>query len=399
MSDHAAKEVLPANLSDHRAVQAWRQLQPASPAPQQIEILKLKTKSAVYRLAGVGPGGSAVVAKRCRAATAAVERAIYDEFLAGLPLPVLGCYGFVPEPASDFGWLFVQDAGKHAYSPAHGQHRALAARWLGTIHRAQLAAEFQARLPDRGPGHYLQLLRSARTAMLEHVDNPVLFADEAALLRTVVAQCDLIEARWGELGKFFEGWPRTLVHGDFVIKNLKLRNGAADPALLVYDWEMAGWGVPATDLAQSLGTCASPDLETYCAVLNQETSLKSKAQGLKSSPSDAGRSVSDFRLQTPDFGPATIRDLRRLADYGRLLRLVDKIFWDAVSIGGNTREFLLRPVSTLKHYEPELTAALRVLDWKSPKPKAQRPKPEICGAAPDFRPATLASRQDRRPHD
>ena len=42
---------------------------------------------------------------------------------------------------------------------------------------------------------------------------------------------------------------------------------------------------------------------------------------------------------------------------------MDKIYWNAVSIGGNTREFLLRPVLTLKHYEPELTAALRALDW------------------------------------
>src|SRR5881628_3491796 len=81
VSDHASKEVLPANLEAHRAVKAWRQLQPKSPAPGQIEILKLKSKSAVYRLTGVGPDRSAVVAKRCPAATATVERAIYDEFL------------------------------------------------------------------------------------------------------------------------------------------------------------------------------------------------------------------------------------------------------------------------------------------------------------------------------
>lgn len=398
MSDHASKEVLPANLSDHRAVKAWRQLQPACPAPQQIEILKLKTKSAVYRLLGVGPSGSAVVAKRCRAATASVERAIYDEFLPGLPLPVLRCYGFVPEPASEFGWLFVQDAGRHAYSPASDEHRGLAGRWLGTIHRAQLSPDFQARLPDRGPAHYQQRLRSARAAILEHVDNPVLFAEEAALLRTVVSQCDVIEARWGELEKFFAGWSRGLVHGDFVIKNLKLRNGGAEPALLVYDWEMAGWGVPATDLAQSLGTCASPDLESYGAVLNQEPSLKPKVQSPKASSSDAGRSPADFRFQTPDFGLATVRDLRRLADYGNLLRLVDKVFWDTVSIGGDTREFLLRPVLTLKHYEPELADALRTLNWDSPKSKAQRQKSDLRGsdhgATPNFGPDALDSKKN-----
>ncbi len=335
MSDHASKEVLPANLRDHRAVKAWLQLQPGCPAPEQIEILKLKTKSAVYRLAGVGPNRSAVVAKRCKAATATVERAVYEELLGRLPLPALRCYGFVPEPAGVFGWLFLEDAGKHAYSPANDEHRALAGRWLGILHRTHLTAELRARLPDRGPGHYLQSLRSSRSAVLEHVDNPVLSADEMALLRTVVEQCDLIKAHWGELEKFFEGRPRALVHGDFVVKNLRLQNGAGDPALLVYDWEMAGWGVPATDLAQSLGRCASPDMDAYCSVLRQHD---------------------------PQIEP---RDFRRLADYGNLLRLVDKIFWDTVGIGGSTRDFLLRPVFALQNYEPQLTAALRALDWSA----------------------------------
>ena len=136
MSDHASKEVLPSNLQEHRAVKAWRQLQPEWFETDQIEILKLKSKSAVYRLSGVGPDRSTVVAKRCPAATATVERAIYDEFLASLPLPALRCYGFVPEPTSDVGWLFLEDAGKQAYSPDNGDHRALAGRWLGTVHRA-----------------------------------------------------------------------------------------------------------------------------------------------------------------------------------------------------------------------------------------------------------------------
>jgi thiamine kinase-like enzyme len=263
-----------------------------------------------------------------------VERAVYEEFLTRLPLPVLRCHGFLPEPAGDFGWLFLEDAGKQVYSPGNGEHRALAGRWLGAAHCAQLLPDLQARLPDRGPAHYLQLVRSARAALLEHVNNPVLSADEAALLRTVVVHFDVIEAQWEELEKFFEGQPRRLVHGDFVIKNLRLRSSATDSALLVYDWEMAGWGVPATDLAQSLGRCASPDLEAYCSVLRQD----------------------DPQIE--------VDDVRRLADYGYMLRLVDKIFWDTINIGGNTYEFLLRPVLSLRYYEPQLAAALHVLDWR-----------------------------------
>src|SRR5262249_22547089 len=153
-------------------------------------------------------------------ATAAVEQRIYNEFLGGVPLPALSCHGFVPETEGEFGWLFVEDAGQHAYSPASDEHRALAGRWLGAIHGAQLPPDFRARVPDRGPAHYLQLLRSARDVMVEHMDNPVLFADETARLRRIAAEYDVIEAHLEELEKFFESWPRAVVHGDFVIKNL-----------------------------------------------------------------------------------------------------------------------------------------------------------------------------------
>jgi hypothetical protein len=334
MPNHAAKEVLPANLHEHRAVKAWRKLQPAWFETDRIEILKLKTKSAVYRLSGVGPDGSAIIAKRCRTATAVVEQAIYDQFLTRLPLPALRCHGLVKEPESESCWLFVEDAGQQAYSPALEEHRALAGRWLGSVHRVSVSATLQALLPDRGPAHYLKLLRSARAVMLTLVASPVLTAHEVALLRTVIMRYRAIEARWDELEQFCGACPRTLVHGDFVIKNLRFQEGARAPALLVYDWEMAGWGVPATDLAQSLGRCASPDLEAYRSALRQNGS------------------------QTE------LGVLRRLANYGNLLRLVDKIFWDTVGIGGETRDFLLRPILALKNYEPQLATALRLLGWR-----------------------------------
>src|SRR6266487_3633994 len=81
-SKHANGEILPANLLDHRAVKAWRRIQPESFEPRNIEVLKLtKKKSAVYRLIGVGPNGSAVIAKRVRTETATVERTVYETVL------------------------------------------------------------------------------------------------------------------------------------------------------------------------------------------------------------------------------------------------------------------------------------------------------------------------------
>src|SRR5207247_10267880 len=105
--------------------------------------------------------------------------------------------------------------------------------------------------------------------------------------------------------------PCGLLHDALVIKYLRMRDGVNRPVLLVSDFEMAGWGVPATDLAQFLGKCVSPDLEVYRAAL------------------------------ASDGAPLTARDLQRLADFGNLLRLVDKISWEVVTMLGETYEFLL----------------------------------------------------------
>jgi len=333
MSKNSANELLPANLQEHRAVKAWRQIRPECFEPESIQILKHKNKkSAVYRLTGADSNGSAVIAKRCRATTASVERVIYEKFLTRLSLPALSCYGFMPEPEGEWCWLFLEDAGAREYSLDSAEDRALAGRWLATVHRASRITDLRTQLPDRGPDHYLQQLRSVRIALLERVDNPVLSADEVALLQTVAAHCDIIEAHWTELERFCEGVPRTLVHGDFVLKNLRIQPDAISPALLVFDWEMAGWGVPAADLAE-VQHCATPDLDVYCSVLRQ------------------------------DFPQLDARDIRRLANYGNLLRVMDKIFWETLALEGDSYLFLVRPLRTLMKYEPQLAAARRAVHW------------------------------------
>ncbi len=318
------------------AAAAWRTLRPDTPEPRRVESVRLKHKTAVYRLYGVAEDGGAVVAKRCHAETAEVERLVYEEVLPAVGVPALRCLGLVREPAGVFCWLFLEDAGLEAYSPANADHRALAGRFLAALHRARIGQALRASLPDRSPGHYSRLIRLSRAAFQAHVDHPALAAGQAELLRTFVAWCDLMLARWEEMREFFEAWPGSVVHGDFVIKNLRLRSGAGGPELLVFDWEMAGWGVPAVDLAQFLGKAASPDLETY-------------RSGLRGSlPSPAPKA------------------LARLAAYGNLLRLVDKVYWEAVTLQGPTYEFLERPITTLRQYEPQMAVVLGPIGWISP---------------------------------
>ena len=328
-----ADEVVTGSLAEHPAVKAWCELQHAGIQPAGIDVLKRKHKVATYRLSGIGPGGAAVIAKRCRTPTAKVERMIYTEILPRLPVSALHCYGFAEAPDGEFCWLFLEEASGEPYSPQRADHRALAGRWLGRLHVAALSAEMKARLPDRGPSHYLQRLRGVRATVGEHLGNPALPADDLSLLRTVAGHCDTLESHWDEVEACCAAMPRSLVHADFVIKNLRVRAGLTGPELLVFDWELAHWGVPATDLAQIVGRTASPDLNVYGSAVQR------------------------------DFGGLDARDIQRLADCGKLLRVVDELYWATTFIGGSSYKFFVRPISHFRICEPELATAFRAMKW------------------------------------
>jgi hypothetical protein len=130
--------------------------------PNFIELLSERRKSCVYRLDGVGPGGTAVIAKRSRAGEAHVEQTIYEEVLPDLPISSLTFYGVVDEPGTEFRWLFLEDAENADFTYFSEQHRKLAARWLGLMHVCAERVFAVSRLPDRGPQHYLDHLHSSR---------------------------------------------------------------------------------------------------------------------------------------------------------------------------------------------------------------------------------------------
>ncbi|TAK96942.1 MAG: hypothetical protein EPO07_13995 [Verrucomicrobia bacterium] len=328
MSKSIQNEILPENLTEHRAVRAWAALKPARVEPNGIEILKLKNKSAVYRLTGVGEDGAAVIAKRCLATTATIERMIYEELLPRLPLATLRYYGHVNEPDGKFVWLFIENADGLAYSPRDAEHRALAARWLAALQTTALTTDLGARLPLRDADFYLNRLHETRGLLSVHTVNPELRADELASLEKLVTQLDALEARWPELHAACDGLTPTVVHGDLVTKNVSVRANPDGLELLVFDWEYAGWGVPATDLSQFVGRTLSPDLEVFCAATHG-----------------------------PLHGGAD-QNIRRLAECGKFFRLIDDIHWASSLLTFESHLFLEKPASYLKSYQPRLAAEL-----------------------------------------
>ncbi len=333
MSKETVVEVHGADLGEHPAFLAWRKIMPGYNEPDRITILKKKRSSTVFRMEGVGPGGAAVIAKRCKPAAAAIERVMYEEVFPSLPVPALRLYGSLNEDSASADgercWLFMQDAGHEKYSCLSGEHRALAGRWLAAVHSTAADLRFPIRLQDRAPNYYLGELRSLRETIERSFDNPALNADDLLTLQAILTLCGVLESHWGQIAELCETMPSTLVHGDLAAKNVRIQTGQAENTIVVMDWETVGWGTPAIDLAQFVAHSLSPDLAVYSSVV-QFCRL------------DAGT-------------------LARMAEVGNIFRLVVTATWESQSLPGSWPQ---RPMRNMRLYQAALADCIRLAGWR-----------------------------------
>jgi len=322
---------------EHAAMQAWSQLCSRRSKPNFIEVLSEGRKSCVYRLDGVGPGGTAVIAKRSRAGEAHVEQTIYEEILPDLPISSLTFYGVVDEPGTEFRWLFLEDAENADFTYLSEQHRKLTASWLGQMHVSAERLAVVSRLPDRGPQYYLNHLYLSRQIIRENIGDPTLSYQDIKLLEAVISQGYLLESHWPRVVELCRRYPRTLVHCDFAHKNLRVRSNTSGINLVAFDWEMAGYGSPAPDLAEWSGrgvprrvTGSLPDSELvdYWEVVRESWSY----------------------LDLPA--------MTELAELGAVFRSVVAISWESESIGRGWW-----PIEELRGYQADLAVALQHLGF------------------------------------
>jgi thiamine kinase-like enzyme len=321
-------EVLTESVREHPAVQAWRKVQSDSWEPGSLEVLQQRRYSSVYRISDIKQDGERVIAKRCRVATAHLEHSIYRELLPLTGMPTLRCHGILEESEGKYCWLFLEDAAGVRYTRQFPENRALAGRWLAELHLAAIPADLKLRLSNRELDHYLRLLRGCRATLLHQLDSKALPAEDAGVFRRLAVQLDALESLWDELEEICGVMPRTLVHGDFVDKNLRIRDAAMGPELLVFDWEYAGWGVPAADLAQFIDRVASPDLRLYGSILNRE----------------------HFH--------GNLRDFQAFAACGNLLRMVDQMSWATVGQEFVLPTELVKTTALLRSYESSILGAI-----------------------------------------
>lgn len=303
-------------VADQPAFQAWRR-SGLGPDPIRVELLKESWKTLACRLVGCGPAGTDVVATRRATETTLVERTVYGDVLPGMSAPHLRLLGVTDDRELDATWMFLEDGGEAIPDLSDPLHRALAGRWLGRLHVALMGRSFADALPDRSPEYVHGLLQASRAALLTGLSNEHLDADGAHLFRAAARRLDVIDNAWPGVVDGLDDLPNSLVHGDFVRKNMRLRQGVDGLSIVAFDWEMGGWGAPLVDLG-------SIDLGAYLA--------------------EAG-----------PFWGARSRVLERLAHVGRVFGLIAAISWEVPYLES---PWLHRPVSRLAVYHARLGSAL-----------------------------------------
>jgi aminoglycoside phosphotransferase (APT) family kinase protein len=315
---------------DHPAARAWDRLGGGC-APTRIEVWRQasRSKPAIYRLT-FGRGQLAVYAKRSPTSDLAVERLLYQDILPGLPLTVPRYRGALRD---DDGatWMFVESVGDRCISEADPEHRALAARWLATLHGSAAASALATRLPDAGPARYRAHLCAGRDWIRRSSGNRALTARDREVLTGVLRELDGLESRWPRLERACTGLPVTLVHGDFRPKNVRLRFTGGVPTLYALDWEMAGWGIPAADLASGWGHVLT---------------LRIDRRAYRRAVQDHG---SDLDLAA----------MRRLSILGRLFQAVAAVEWTGASLRFESKLHLIRPIGSMRVYRRQIAHALR----------------------------------------
>jgi ATP-binding cassette subfamily B protein len=343
-------------LAEHPAAMAWLSLGGARPLKVSVLSASKRRRHAIYRLEGAGPGDLSVVAKLCKRKTAEIESVVYGKLLPLVPTPSLRCYGEVRDADRNYSWIFVEDAGAQPYSPAAPEHRRLAARWLATvqIHAPKILG--LADLPERGPRHYLVRLLNARDEIERRLRRNEAQRNGAMVLRDLLFKLDLLESGWGELAAFCETLPTTLVHGDFFPKNLRITRNGSGIGLAIFDWEYAGLGPQAPDLAQLL----EPERSEGALLHRPKSFYRFSANPcLDTYRSELAASATGLEAET----------IEQSAAFGSLFRCLAGIDW---AWSQATTDWY--PLEHLRIYSDWLGNAMRGAGWSSPRRKTLGPR-------------------------
>ena len=200
--------VLLGKLGWHAAAEAWSAVCGEAGAPEAIEVLRGGKESATYRLTGAGPRGEAVIAQRCTAARAAIERTIHEHVLPHVPVTAPRYHG-CREAGDGFVWLFFEDVGSERASKTDPAHLALAGRWIAQLHLGASNIPAARALPEAGPDRYREHLHAACDTIRPRLANPALAAADLRLLKRLLARLERVEQFWPYIEAALPLWQLT----------------------------------------------------------------------------------------------------------------------------------------------------------------------------------------------
>jgi aminoglycoside phosphotransferase (APT) family kinase protein len=178
--------------------------------------------------------------------------------------------------------------------------------------------------------------------------------DAAYVLEDLLWKLELLEEDWDELATFCDTLPQTLVHGDLVSKNLRVMGNGGDAWLAIFDWETAGFGVQAPDLAQLVGP--------------ERAALGSGKRSKNFYRFSANPSLDTYRsLLAGTDAELDAQTVQRAAAVGNLFRCLAGIDWACLQA---TATFC--PIEELRIYSEWLGSAMSQAGWSVPSTAAFR---------------------------
>lgn len=323
----------PDQLGQHPAVLAWFQISGIRSLPSRVEhIYGIRRKKPVYRLIEADAADRSVIAKRCYSATGIIEDKIYKKILPTLEFPAPHYYGLFTEN-EEFSWLFLEDVGEDIFQYKKVEHQDAAARWLGRLHSRATRLSKSFKLEGRGSDYYLNHLHAGRARILENMNNPSLREADCSVLLEMVSLLEVIALDWNNIYSACDDMPNTLVHGGIKPLNMVIGHDGSEAIVYFIDWERAGWGMPAPDLAPAQNRFSD-------GLINLETYWQ------------------NVREQWPNL---SLPDIHRMAAIGYFLNRVAATNWATSSLSSHYTE---GAVALLELYLKDLTRSLRFRSWE-----------------------------------
>jgi len=282
---------------------AWERMTGETPGQVQVTLLRplslgqKRVKLYAFKVDGLIYNCS-VIALRCRVGRVASERRLFSEVLPGIGVSAPRSFGWTPDPDPGMAWHFIEFLNPWDPTLSPESNEAAMAQWVGSLH-ARGGPRVDDGLDTRDADHFGSLLARA-IADLEAMMDPLRAIGgplETAGVVPLLAQLQVIQARWPDLFAELSSMPQTLVHGDLKPANVGVRLTSGKAVLVPYDWENAGRGPIAVDLWVP---SVQRNPHSYLAHLNGA-----------------------FRI--------TRRELDRMVELGELLRAIDAIGWVAVA--------------------------------------------------------------------